>query len=66
MKKLIYLLALLFFYACTPKDKKIPKEILPVDSMKIIVWQLIQAGDRYFKRKRYRHKIKRKGYQQYN
>ena len=30
---------------CTPEDKKIPTEILPVDTMKIIVWHLIEAGD---------------------
>lgn len=46
MKKIIYLFAVIILFArCTPKDKKIPKEILPVDTMKIIVWQLIEAGD---------------------
>jgi hypothetical protein len=34
-----------FFVRCTPEDKKIPSEILPVDTMKIIVWHLIEAGD---------------------
>lgn len=33
------------FVRCTPEDKKLPREILPVDSMKIIVWNLIEAGD---------------------
>lgn len=32
-------------FACTPKDKRIPKDILPVDSMKIIVWHLMEAGE---------------------
>src|SRR5690242_929573 len=46
MKKLIYVLpVVVFFTHCTPKDQRIPKNILPVDSMKIIVWQLIEAGD---------------------
>jgi hypothetical protein len=46
MKKLIYLSAVVVLFAhCTPEHKKIPKDILPVDSMKIIVWQLIEAGD---------------------
>ena len=35
----------LFFVSCTPQGKKIPADIMPVDSMKIIVWHLIEAGD---------------------
>lgn len=34
-----------FLLACTSADNKIPKDIIGVDSMKIIVWHLIQAGD---------------------
>jgi hypothetical protein len=36
----------LFFItaACKPGDKIIPKDILPVDTMKVIVWDLTQAG----------------------
>ena len=30
--------------ACTSEDKKIPDDVLPVDSMKLVVWDLIQAG----------------------
>jgi hypothetical protein len=46
MKKLIYLSAVIVLFAgCTPKDKRIPENILPIDSMKIIVWQLIETGD---------------------
>ena len=41
----VAIIILLFFVRCTPQDKKIPSEILPVDSMKIIVWHLIEAGD---------------------
>jgi hypothetical protein len=32
------------FAACTPEDKRIPKDILPIDKMKFIVWDLAQAG----------------------
>lgn len=46
MSKLsVVIIILMFFVGCTPRDKKIPSEILPVDSMKIIVWHLIEAGD---------------------
>lgn len=31
--------------ACTTQDKKIPKEIMPVDKMKIVVWDMVQAGN---------------------
>ena len=31
-------------FACTTKDKKIPKNIMPIDKMKLIVWDLSQAG----------------------
>ena len=31
--------------ACTTQDKKIPKEILSVDKMKVVVWDLVQAGN---------------------
>jgi hypothetical protein len=32
------------FMACTPSDKRIPKDIMPVNKMKLIVWDMIQAG----------------------
>ena len=44
-KRFLAIIILFFFVRCTPEDKKIPSEILPVDSMKIIVWHLIEAGD---------------------
>lgn len=34
-----------FLIACTTEDKKIPKEIMPVDKMKIVVWDMLQAGN---------------------
>jgi len=30
--------------ACTTKDKKIPKDIMGINEMKLIVWDLSQAG----------------------
>lgn len=41
---LFYCIILYAFAACTPEDKKIPKDILPVDKMKLIVWDMTQAG----------------------
>src|SRR3982750_4800974 len=43
MKKSIVWL-LFISAACKPGDKIIPKDILPVDTMKVIVWDLTQAG----------------------
>jgi len=43
MKKSIVWL-LFISAACNPGDKIIPKDILPVDTMKVIVWDLTQAG----------------------
>ncbi len=33
------------FMCCTPEDKKIPKDIMPVNKMKLVIWDLMQAGD---------------------
>ena len=32
------------FIACIPEKKRIPKDILPVDKMKLIVWDMAQAS----------------------
>ena len=53
-----YLFCYIIFYAfaaCTPEDKKIPKDILPIDKMKLIVWDMTQARRLYIlpARKRY-------------
>lgn len=45
MKHLVVTLIFCAFVACTPEDKKVPKEVIPVNKMKLIVWDLIQAGD---------------------
>lgn len=46
MKTVFSILAILIlFITCTPEDRKIPPDILGVDSMKIIMWHLINAGD---------------------
>jgi hypothetical protein len=44
-KIFIAIIISVFFVQCTPQNKKIPSDVLPVDSMKIIVWHLIEAGD---------------------
>jgi hypothetical protein len=41
---LIYIVLIFLVTACTIKDKKIPEDIMPVNKMKLIVWDLIQAG----------------------
>jgi len=43
-KNLLYYIILFVFAACTPDEKKIPKNILPIDKMKVVVWDLAQAG----------------------
>ncbi|HEY1872290.1 MAG TPA: DUF4296 domain-containing protein [Chitinophagaceae bacterium] len=40
----LWFMTLFIFAACTPEDKKIPKDILPINKMKHIVWDLAQAG----------------------
>ncbi len=44
-KFFIIIIISFFFIRCTPKDEKIPPEILPMDSMKVVVWNLIEAGE---------------------
>jgi hypothetical protein len=45
MKKcFLFFIAFLLFAACTTKEKKIPKDILPINKMKLIVWQMTEAG----------------------
>ena len=45
MKKcLLHCIAFAAFASCSPKEKKIPKDILPVNKMKFIVWDMIRAG----------------------
>ena len=36
---------MLIFFGCTSEDRKIPQDILNIDTMKIVVWHLIEAGD---------------------
>jgi hypothetical protein len=45
MKKgLVFVLMMTACVACSSGDKKIPKDVLPVDKMKVIIWDLTQAG----------------------
>src|SRR4249919_2119407 len=32
------------FIACTLKEKEIPEDIMPINKMKLIVWDMAQAG----------------------
>ena len=43
-KHLFYYMSFYVFAACTPKEKEIPKDILPVNKMKLIVWDMTEAG----------------------
>lgn len=44
MKFLIFIFLMSFLFACN-SDKSMPPGVLPVDSMKVIVWDLIQGGE---------------------
>lgn len=43
-KRFFYCIVFSVFVACTPKEKKIPKDILPINKMKLIVWDMTEAG----------------------
>jgi hypothetical protein len=43
-KLIIFLIPIYFFSACTPEEKRIPKDVMTVDTMKYVVWDMIQAG----------------------
>lgn len=47
MRKLLtcsFVILVFVFAACTPEDEKVPDKILSIDSMKVIMWDLSQAG----------------------
>lgn len=44
-KCILPVLIFLFAVSCATNDTKVPKDILPVDKMKTIVWDLIQTGE---------------------
>jgi len=43
MKKILFFLTVCFFAACTSPNK-IPEDVIGIDSMKLIVWDLTKAG----------------------
>ena len=46
MKKIFLVFIILgAFINCTPEDRIIPPDVLPVDTMKLIIWHLTLAGD---------------------
>lgn len=44
-KYLLCFLFAMYLIACGGDEKKIPKDILPINQMKFIVWDLIQSGE---------------------
>ncbi|MFT4153041.1 DUF4296 domain-containing protein [Parafilimonas sp.] len=40
----VCVLFIVYLAACGTEDKKISDKIMPVDKMKVIVWELMQAG----------------------
>jgi len=45
MMKRLFVLFFLVVASCTEKDTEIPKDVLPINKMKVVVWDLIQAGN---------------------
>ncbi len=45
MKQKWLILLCFIFTACTSADKYIPDEIMPVNQMKLVVWEMMQAGE---------------------
>jgi hypothetical protein len=46
MRKLLLLIVMFYaFGSCISEDTKIPKDILPLNKMKLIVWDMTQAGE---------------------
>lgn len=43
--KLFYLLLLLCFFAACTSNKEIPKDIIAINRMKLVVWDMIRAGE---------------------
>jgi hypothetical protein len=41
---LIFCVFMFLISACASEDKKVPGHIMPVDTIKVIVWELIYAG----------------------
>jgi hypothetical protein len=44
-KCLLLVIIFCVFISCTSEDNKIPKDILPLNKMKLIVWDMTQAGE---------------------
>jgi hypothetical protein len=44
MRKLFFLSAIIFVFACSDADK-VPKDILPKQKMQAVLWDMIRAGE---------------------
>jgi len=40
----MFAITVCFFGACAPKDNEIPEDIIPINKMKVVVWDMVQAG----------------------
>lgn len=45
MKYLFCVMLMLALIACGTEDKEIPENVMPVDKMKLVMWDLLQAGN---------------------
>ena len=43
--RLLWLNWLILLFSCTPEDQKIPDDIMSIDSMKVIIWDMTLAGE---------------------
>jgi len=44
-RRLAGISCLVLCFACTPEDRKIPPDILAIDKMKVIIWDMTEAGE---------------------
>ncbi len=45
MRVIVAFLVFLFLYACTSADRTVPSDVIPVNEMKLLVWDMLQAGE---------------------
>ena len=43
--RLPWLSCLVYFLSCTPADQKVPPDIMSIDSMKVIIWDMTLASE---------------------
>ncbi len=45
MRAFVALCIFIFLYACTSSDRTIPSDVIPLNEMKLLVWDMMQAGE---------------------